>query len=788
MPKMQDVQERPGRSAAAARRVLEVLPLKNGVLMPTVVMPLFVGRTRSVAALKNALDRGRELFVIAQRDPELEEPGLADLHEIGTIARVLHTVAVNEGTMKVLVEGVRRARVVALAKDEPLTVELEELQDRSDSEIEALALRRAALDRLAVLAKGSGRVPAELVAAVGELAEPGRVADALAGYLEAAASERQELLATLPVERRLERVLALLEREIQISKVEKTIHGRVKKSVEKQSREHYLREQMKAIRKELGDDAEEEDEIQALRRKIDEAGLPKAARKAALKEVDRLSKMGPGSAETSVIRSYLNVVLEMPWSKTTEDSLDLARAKGVLEKDHAGLAEVKDRVLDFLAVGQLKGSIRGPILCFAGPPGVGKTSLGRSIARALGRKFARISVGGMRDEAEIRGHRRTYVGAMPGRIVQALRRLGTSNPVILLDEIDKTGSDWRGDTASALLEVLDPEQNGTFTDHYLELPFDLSKVLFITTANVIEMVPDALRDRMEVIRVAGYTEPEKVAIARRHLLPRQRRRHGIARGRLSVTRPALERVIRHHTREAGVRELDRKLAHICRKAARALVEQGAEAKLVVRGADVEKHLGQDRFRAQTREAHDEIGVAMGLAWTPVGGTTLPIEAVAVPGNGKLILTGQLGQVMQESAQAAITFARARATELGLTPGFHKDLDLHVHAPEGGVPKDGPSAGITIATAVVSALSGVPVSRDVAMTGEITLRGRVLPVGGIKEKVLAAWRAGIRRIVMSQENRRDLEELPADVRQDLDVRFVTQLAEVLDAALAPATPP
>ncbi|MBI4863459.1 MAG: endopeptidase La [Candidatus Riflebacteria bacterium] len=785
------------------------------------VVPLFVGRPKSLKAISKALEGTREILVVTQKTATTDEPGPKDLYDVGTVGQILQVFNLPDGIVKILVEGVYRARVHEYVReDEFFEVITEEIPDTDEKTPRMQALMRNVVSLFEQYIKLSKKIPAEIAVVANSVESSGRLADIITSHLSLKVEEKQEILQAASGEERLERLLELLQKEIDIHVIEKKISDRVRKQMEHLQKEYYLREQMKAIQKELGDKDEIQAEIEEYKKRIAEAKMPEQAHDKCISELDRLAKMGYGSAESGVIRSYLDVMCDLPWSKSSPDNLDIRKAEKILERDHYGLKEPKERILEYLSVCRLKRSIKGPILCFMGPPGVGKTSLARSIAEAMGRKFVRMSLGGIRDEAEIRGHRKTYVGAMPGRIVQLIRRAGTNNPVFLLDEVDKTGADWRGDPSSALLEVLDPEQNTTFQDHYLAVPFDLSKVLFLTTANLPHPIPEPLRDRMEIINLPGYMEEEKVQIAKRHLMAKQLKENGLKKNQMMITDRALKKIIRNYTREAGIRELERKMGTIMRKCTKQLVtdrekarkaQKAAEAqgsqtggaapstggqpdegrprafRLRVNEKTLEKYLGIPRYRHGRTEELDEVGVATGLAWTEVGGQPLPIEVVVMKGSGKLILTGHLGDVMQESARAAVTYVRSNYQAFGIKKSFYKFRDLHIHAPEGGMPKDGPSAGITIATAVVSALSGRKVNRYVALTGELTLKGRVLPVTGLKERVLAAFRTGIKEVVLSRENMKELEEIPIEIRERLKFHLVEESGEVLEFALLPPDP-
>lgn len=763
---------------------LPLLPLRGMMMFPHTVTPLEVGRARSIEALEAAMMAERRIVFVAQKDEKIEEPTPDDLFDVGTLCEVKQVLKLPEGQLRVLVEGQERVYIDEIEQEDPFyTVFVSPVGTPSEEEPEQTieALRRTVGRLFEQYAQLSKKHPEESVRSVLGIEEPERLLNTIASTIVIDLGDKQKVLELPSLVERFEHLSMLLTREIEILQLEKRIHMRVRRQMEKTQREYYLREQMKAIQKELGEGDERQAEAEQYRRKIRSAKLSGEVRKKALHEVSRLEKMPPMSAEAVVVRNYLDWVISLPWNKRSKDREDIDAAQAVLDEDHYGLEKIKDRILEYLAVRQLTKGIKAPIVCFVGPPGVGKTSLGRSIAKAVEREFVRISLGGVRDEAEIRGHRRTYVGSMPGRIVQALRQAGTRNPVLLLDEIDKMSADFRGDPASAMLEVLDPEQNHAFSDHYLELPVDLSEVLFITTANVLWNIPRPLRDRMEIITLPGYTEEEKVGIARHHLLPKQLEAHGLAPEQLHVSDNAIVELIRGYTREAGVRGLERSLAALCRKVAREVV---ANEKAVVRVArdGVARHLGPARYSRPRKEQHDRVGLAHGLAFTEIGGDTLSIEVTVVNGKGRLTLTGKLGDVMRESAQAGYSYVRSRAAELGIDENFYEKYDIHVHVPEGATPKDGPSAGITIATALASALTGRAARHDVAMTGEITLRGRVLAVGGIKEKILAAHRAGVTTVIMPVDNAKDLEDIPANIRRQLDVELVEHMDDVLQLAL------
>ncbi|UUZ89479.1 endopeptidase La [Paenibacillus sp. P25] len=762
-------------------RRLPLLPLRGLLVYPSMVLHLDVGREKSVRALEKAMVDDSMILLCSQSEVNIEEPKTEDIYRIGTIAKVRQMLKLPNGTIRVLVEGVVRAEIAEfLVNEEFYEVNVKELPEQETSDPEIDALMRTVLNQFEHYINLSKKVTPETLVAVSDIDEPGRLADVICSHLSLKIKDKQEILETVDVRERLEKPLNILNNEREVLELERKISQRVKKQMEKTQKEYYLREQMKAIQKELGDKEGRAGEIDELRNQLEQIEVPEKVREKIEKEIDRLEKMPATSAEGSVIRNYIDWSLAPPWSKATEDDLDIAKAEEILNEDHYGLEKPKERVLEYLAVQKLVKKLKGPILCLVGPPGVGKTSIARSIARSLGRQFMRISLGGVRDEAEIRGHRRTYVGAMPGRIIQAMKSAGTRNPVLLLDEIDKMAMDFRGDPASALLEVLDPEQNSTFSDHYVEVPFDLSNVMFITTANAVHNIPRPPLDRMEVLYIPGYTEIEKLHIAKNYLLPKQRRDHGLSDGQLQVEEAALMKTVREYTREAGVRNLEQQISSICRKAAKQIV--AGTSSVTVGPDNLKDYLGQPKFRYGMAEERDQIGAVTGLAWTEVGGDTLVIEVTVMPGNGKLTLTGKLGDVMKESAQAAFSYTRSRVEHFGIQPDFHEKFDIHIHIPEGAIPKDGPSAGITMGTALISALTNIPVSRHVAMTGEITLRGRVLPIGGLKEKSMAAHRAGIRTIILPKDNEKDIEEVPESVRRELTFIPVSHMDEVLEHAL------
>ena len=763
-------------------RLLPILPLRDIVVFPQRIVPLFVGREKSVAALEAAMTADKELFLVAQLDPAEDDPDRDALYDLGVVATAMQLLKLPDGTVRVLVEGVKRARLVGLVPAEGyMTAEIEEIEDETADGPEVQALMRSVIDQFENYAKLNKRLPPETGIQLGEIEDSSVLADAVASNLSIKVADKQALLGEMNPARRLEMVFAFMEGELGVLQVEKKIRSRVKRQMEKTQREYYLNEQLKAIQRELGNESEEGgDELLELAQKIAKTRLSKEARNRANSELKKLRAMAPMSAEATVARNYLDVLLALPWGKKSKLKKDIPEAQRVLDEDHYGLEKVKERIVEYLAVQARTNKLKGPILCLVGPPGVGKTSLGRSIARATGREFARQSLGGVRDEAEIRGHRRTYIGSLPGKIISNLKKAGTSNPLFLLDEIDKLGQDFRGDPASALLEVLDPEQNSRFQDHYLELDYDLSDVMFVTTANSLDM-PQPLMDRMEIIRLEGYTEDEKVQIARRHLIPKQMEAHGLKDSELEFTDEALRAILRFYTREAGVRTLERELAKVARKALRQILE-GKYESVVVGEDNLQTFLGVRRYRYGVGEEEDQVGAVTGLAWTEVGGELLTIEAVTVPGKGQIKTTGKLGEVMQESIQAAMSFVKARAPAYGVKPSIFARKEIHVHLPEGAVPKDGPSAGIGMVTAMVSTLTGIPVRRDIAMTGEVTLRGRVLPIGGLKEKLLAALRGGIRTVLIPLENEKDLAEIPATVKELLEIVPVSHVDEVLARAM------
>ncbi|AGE80355.1 TPA: endopeptidase La [Bacillus thuringiensis] len=763
-------------------RIVPLLPLRGVLVYPTMVLHLDVGRDKSIQALEQAAMDENIIFLAMQKEMNIDDPKEDDIYSVGTVAKVKQMLKLPNGTLRVLVEGLHRAEVIEFIEEENVVqVSIKTVTEEVEDDLEEKAFMRTLLEHFEQYIKVSKKVSNETFATVADVEEPGRLADLIASHLPIKTKQKQEILEIVSVKERLQTLISIIQDEQELLSLEKKIGQKVKRSMERTQKEYFLREQMKAIQTELGDKEGKGGEVEELREKIEQSGMPEETMKAALKELDRYEKLPASSAESGVIRNYIDWLLALPWTEATEDIIDLAHSEEILNNDHYGLEKVKERVLEYLAVQKLTNSLKGPILCLVGPPGVGKTSLARSIATSLNRNFVRVSLGGVRDESEIRGHRRTYVGAMPGRIIQGMKKAKTVNPVFLLDEIDKMSNDFRGDPSAALLEVLDPEQNHNFSDHYIEEPYDLSKVMFVATANTLSSIPGPLLDRMEIISIAGYTELEKVHIAREHLLPKQLKEHGLRKGNLQVRDEALLEIIRYYTREAGVRTLERQIAKVCRKVAKIIVT--AERKrIVVTEKKIVDLLGKHIFRYGQAEKTDQVGMATGLAYTAAGGDTLAIEVSVAPGKGKLILTGKLGDVMKESAQAAFSYIRSRAEELQIDPNFHEKNDIHIHVPEGAVPKDGPSAGITMATALISALTGIPVSKEVGMTGEITLRGRVLPIGGLKEKTLSAHRAGLTKIILPAENEKDLDDIPESVKENLTFVLASHLDEVLEHAL------
>ncbi|MCK9443288.1 MAG: endopeptidase La [Tissierellaceae bacterium] len=767
------------------KKTMPLIPLRGISIFPHMVVHFDVGREKSISALEKAMLDDATILLCAQKDPKTNEPEIDDFYHVGTVAKVKQMLKLPGGSIRVLVEGINRGKIVEIIQEEPyFTAEIEEyfyeeIEDNKDVNLEA-AMRLVINDFDEYLSYND-RLSPDVLSTVSDIQDPGRMADVIASYIYLKLEDDQRILEVFDLYDRLEVLHIILQEEIEVLKIEDKINQRVKKQINKVQKEYYLKEQIKAIQKELGQDDDIMAEVEEYEEKIDKIKMPKEVKEKALKEVERLLKVSPHSPESGVIRTYLDWIIDLPWDKETKDKIDIKKSREVLNEDHYGLEDVKERILEFIAIRKLTKSMKGPIICLVGPPGVGKTSIARSIAKALNRKFVRMSLGGVRDEAEIRGHRRTYIGAMPGSIINSLKKSKSKNPLFLFDEIDKIGSDYRGDPASALLEVLDPEQNSTFTDHYLDVPFDLSKVLFITTANTTSTIPAPLLDRMEVIRLSGYTDEEKLQIAMKHLLPKQLKEHGLDEGKFKLSESGVRSIIDYYTRESGVRNLERNIANVCRKAAKRIVEENLKS-LRINSGNITKYLGAEKYRFDTIEEENQIGVANGLAWTSVGGETLSIEVNTMGGTGKTQLTGKLGDVMKESAMAGISYIRANSNLLDIESEFYKDMDIHIHVPEGAIPKDGPSAGITIATAVISALSNTPIRKEVAMTGEITLRGRVLPVGGIKEKVLAANRMGIKKILLPLENKKDLEDIPDKIRKKIEFVLVKDMKEVLENAL------
>jgi ATP-dependent Lon protease len=760
-----------------------VLPLRDVVVYPHMVIPLFVGREKSIKALEAAMENDKQILLVAQKSAAEDDPSIEDLYRIGTISSILQLLKLPDGTVKVLVEGNRRARIVTfLGEEEYFTAQVKQYEEEAIDERESEVLVRSLTNQFDQYVKLNKKIPPEILTSLSSIEDPSRLVDTIAAHMSLKIDEKQHILELTNLRERLEHLMGMMESEIDLLQVEKRIRGRVKRQMEKSQREYYLNEQMKAIQKELGDMEDVPNELEELEKKIESAGMSKEAKTKAKAELGKLKMMSPMSAEATVVRNYLDWLVNVPWKKRSKVRHDLSKAEQVLEEDHYGLEKVKERILEYLAVQQRMKKMKGPILCLVGPPGVGKTSVGKSIARATNRKFIRMALGGVRDEAEIRGHRRTYIGSMPGKIVQNLSKVGTRNPLFLLDEIDKMAMDFRGDPASALLEVLDPEQNHTFNDHYLEVDYDLSETMFVATSNTMN-IPGPLLDRMEVIRLSGYTEEEKVNIAERYLVKKQIKNNGLKDDEITISEDAVRDIIRFYTREAGVRNLEREIAKICRKTVKDILLDKTITEVVVTPENLEKFLGVKRFRFGRAEEHDQVGQVTGLAWTEVGGELLTIETAVMPGKGKHSITGQLGDVMKESIQAAMTVVRSRAKVLGIDTEFFDKHDIHVHVPEGAIPKDGPSAGIGMCTALVSALTNIPVRADVAMTGEITLRGEVLPIGGLKEKLLAAHRGGIKTVLIPDENTRDLAEIPENIKENLDIRPVKWIDEVLEVALS-----
>lgn len=763
---------------------LPLLPIRDVVVFPNMILPLFVGRESSVLAIEAALARDRLIFLATQQDSAIDQPTPEEIYQIGTVSLILRMLKLPDGRLKILVQGLQKARIRSFVKEKPsyeVALELIEEIPVKEVSVEAEALMRNAREMSEKILSLKEILSPELVSILESIEEPGRLADLVASNLHLKTPESQAILEEADPIHRLIKVNDYLRRELEVSTMQAKIQSEAKEEIDRTQREYFLREQMRAIKKELGEVDERAEELEEYRQKIVKARMPREAEEEALKQLSRLEQMHPEAAEASMVRTYLDWLVELPWSKSTRDKLDLKEAKEILDADHYNLEKVKDRILEYLSVRKLNKKMKGPILCFVGPPGVGKTSLGQSIARALGRKFTRISLGGIRDEAEIRGHRRTYIGALPGRIIQGLKTAGSNNPVFMMDEIDKIGLDFRGDPAAALLEVLDPEQNRQFSDHYLNLAFDLSKVMFITTANLVDPIPSALLDRMEILRLSGYTEEEKLEIAKKFLLPRQLQENGLCAADLDISPTVLREVIAHYTREAGLRNLEREIGSLCRKIARRIAE-GEKGPFLITRANLHRYLGPPRFLPEAEQEKDEVGVATGLAWTEVGGEILYVEASLMKGKGQLTLTGHLGEVMKESAQAALSYARSRSECFDLPEDFYEKLDIHLHVPAGAIPKDGPSAGVTMATALISVLTQIPIHKDVAMTGEITLRGKVLPIGGLKEKALAALRAHIKKVIIPEANKKDLVEIPKNIKRRLKFVLVNNMDQVLQEAL------
>ena len=761
---------------------IPLLPLRGLLVFPSMVLHIDVGRERSVAALEHAMLGNNRIFLATQQDMRIESPDKNDLYDVGTVANVKQMLKLPNGTLRILVEGVTRAKMVNYEEGDKFTsVNVELYEDSIEKDAETEALMRTLINYFEKYAKISNKITTETIESVVDIEEPGRLTDVISSHLPLKVAEKQEILSIFNIKKRLDFLIIRLHDEQEVMALEKKINTKVKQAMERTQKEYFLREQMKAIQQELGDRDGKTGEVSDLRQRIQASGMPESTTNVALKELDRYEKLPAASAESGVIRNYVEWLVSIPWTEKTADRIDIVYAEEILNRDHDGLEKVKERILEYLSVRQLMNNLRGPIICLAGPPGVGKTSLARSIAESLDRKFVRVSLGGVRDESEIRGHRRTYVGAMPGRIIQGMKKAGTINPVFLLDEIDKMSNDFRGDPSAAMLEVLDPEQNNTFSDHYIEEPYDLSNVLFIATANDLSTIPAPLLDRMEVISIAGYTEMEKKEITKNHLIPKQMQEHGLKKSQLVIKDEAIIDLIRYYTREAGVRNLERQVATICRKAAKIIVT-GEKKRVTVSSKVLVEMLGKHRFRYGQAETENQIGVATGLAYTTVGGDTLQIEVSLTPGKGKLQLTGKLGDVMKESAQTALSYVRSLTDQLGIDPDFFDKHDLHIHVPEGAVPKDGPSAGITIVTGIVSAIMKKPIKREIGMTGEVTLRGRVLPIGGLKEKSLSAHRAGLTTIILPKDNERDIDDIPEGIREQLSFKLVSQAEEVLQLAL------
>ena len=764
--------------------LIPLLPLRDIVVFPHMVVPLFVGREKSISAMEKAMSEGKDIMLVTQKDAEVNDPGIDELFQIGTIGTIVQLLRLPDGTVKVLVEGKKRALIKSVVIEDCMLASVEEIEEKEEDASETEALMRSVSSTFEIYLKFNKKISPEMLLSVTSIDDPFRLADTVAAHLNLKVEEKQNLLEIISPVARLEKIYTLMQGEIEILQVEKKIKGRVKNQMEKTQKEYYLNEQMKAIQKELGDKDDFKSEIKELEDKAKEKKLSKEAKEKVNKEIKKLKQMSPMSAEATVVRNYLEWVLALPWGEMTEETVELDEAERILDEDHYGLDKVKERIVEYLAVRKLAGKMKSPILCLVGPPGVGKTSLARSIARATGRKFVKKSLGGVRDEADIRGHRRTYIGALPGKIIQSIKKAGSNNPIFLLDEIDKMNADFRGDPASALLEVLDPEQNHSFADHFLDLDYDLSNVMFFATANNIYNIPGPLRDRLEIIKLPGYIETEKVKIATNYLVPKQIKQHGLTEEQVSFSEGALSKIIRHYTKEAGVRSLDRQIAAICRKIAKNVLKKGDKYRAGVTWKNVPKYLGVEQFRYGKNEEMDSVGLCNGLAWTEVGGEMLTTEVTVVPGKGSLLITGKLGDVMKESAQAAMSYVRSRADKLGLKKDFYHKQDIHIHVPEGAIPKDGPSAGITMATAIISAFTKQPVRAEVAMTGEITLRGRVLPIGGLKEKILAAHRNAIKKVLIPMENEKDLVDVPANVLKSVQIVPVAHMDQVIHEAVVP----
>ena len=775
-------------SECSSEATVPFIPLRDIIIFPHMVVPLFVGRPKSIKAMEKAMNNNKSILLAAQKNAKIEDPAPKDIYNVGTLGTILQLLRLPDGTVKALVEGKKRARVREfISTEESFVVAIEEIDEVPEENLETEALMRGVSKAFETYVKLNKSVPPEMIMSVSSIDNASRLTDTIAAQLTVKLEEKQALLEIISPTQRLERLYAMMEGEIDKLEVEQKIRRRVKKQMEGAQKDYYLNEQMKAIQKELGERDEFKAEFNELEKKLKNKKMPKEAAQKAGKELKKLKLMPPMSAESTVVRNYIDWMLSLPWHYTTEEKKDIDRAEEILDEDHYGLKKVKERILEYLAVKCFVDEIKGPILCLVGPPGVGKTSLAKSVARAMGRKFVRVSLGGVRDEAEIRGHRRTYIGSMPGKVIQSLKKAGSSNPVFLLDEVDKMSTDFRGDPASALLEVLDPEQNNTFDDHYLDCEYDLSKVMFITTANSLNGIPYPLLDRMELLRIPGYTELEKLHIAKQFLLPKQLKAHGMTAEKLEIPESTIRAIIRYHTREAGVRNLEREIAKVCRKAVREFLKSGEKGRIKVTSRGLTKYLGVTKYRYGAIEEKDEVGVATGLAWTEMGGELLATEVIIMPGKGGLTITGKLGDVMQESARAALSYIRSRSEQLGLDKDFYRKIDIHIHIPEGAIPKDGPSAGITMATAIASALMKVPVRRNVAMTGEITLRGKVLPIGGLKEKLLAAHRGNLPTVIIPKENEKDLKDIPTKVLKKLKIVPVEQMDDVLKRALVLKSP-